>query len=420
MQARKSAIYLDVNAGRPLHPLAANAIRTQLDEWTSGRVVNPSSVHSAGREAKKRFSAAREAVLSSLGVLDHPQRGDGVVFTSSCTEANQMAVQSFVHSQSLSSGSNKTFWITTEVEHECHLALVAPLREQGVRVQFLSVDEHGLIRWDILRERLIESYEEHEDARVLLSLLWVNNETGVIQDLSALRAIQEEFPKIWVHLDGAQAWGKIPFRFAALQVDYAGFSGHKVGAPAGVGVLALSHRARQMLSRFSPMPGKQEKGARGGTENLLGILALGAVASELSETHVIASHHLSRQLQRDFEARLLAQLSPSVIRISGGSAPRIPQTSHFTLRGMRGDLLAARLDLEGVRVSTGSACRSGSVDPSHVLLAMGRTREEAMSCLRVSFDSSLVSASDLTECADRIETFVSPLRGSPSGRGSLT
>jgi len=413
MQARRSAICLDLNAGRPLHTSAARAIQEWVGAAASANVTNPSSVHQAGRAAKLRMNRARQFVANSLALMEgkDPQ----LLMTSSCTEANQSVVFSFVSQSQDENRARPVFWITSEAEHECHLSLVARLSElpSQVVVRVLKMNALGQPDFDQLIEVLSEIREIGRAfgsfPKTLLSLLWVNNETGVALDADRLKSILQEFPEVLVHFDGAQVWGKLPIVFPSLNVDFLGLSGHKIGAPAGSGVLAFSERGYRVLEKSPLLPGKQEFGLRGGTENLLGVLALGAVAEQLTPEHLARREEQTREMQSEFEARLKSRIPD--LQVTGEQGVRVSGTTHIVIPGVRGDMLAARLDLEGFLVSTGSACRSGATEPSHVLMAMGKSRQESLSCIRVSYDSNSVTLENLLQCADWIEKVSLQMRG---------
>ena len=266
MLPKQAATYLDVNAGAHLHPAVSEALRGLIQEQDV-LGSNPSSVHAHGRKAKQYLAEARERVALSLG-----SPSDDLVFTSSGTEANQLAIRSVLEPLT------KPHWITTPVEHECNLKMQEWLRERGGTVSLLPVDSNGA---PIISE--LTKLIRPETA--LVTAIWVNNETGVITDVEALARECREYNKgrgIPLHLDGAQAWGKIPLNLKKLGVTYAAFAAHKIGALSGTGVLYLKSGAPLVAQ----MKGKQERGRRGGTENVLGIVAAGVAAHEATKNKV--------------------------------------------------------------------------------------------------------------------------------------
>ncbi len=365
----KAAIYLDANAGSPLKLAAREALFDLLSDGDNQRLPrllvsnsNPSSIHSHGRCAKRAFDRAKDQIAHSLGPSIDP---DHLVFTSSGTEANQWAVRSVLEAE-LKSGK-KPHWITTSVEHDSNRNLLDWVRAQGGMVSELPVDSEGLVRLEGLDEIF-------SNQASLLSAIWVNNETGVITQLSDLSALARRY-SIPIHVDAAQAWGKIPVDLASLQAQYVSFSGHKIGGLAGTGVLWVSRD-----QAISPMIlGKQEKGRRGGTENTLGVIALGAAA------HGLDPVGWSSRVQplRDHLEREISRRVPGTV-VNGVGAGRVANTLNLNFEGVDRAGLVMALDLAGFSVSAGSACSSGVSEPSHVLRAMGKTEGQAKAAIRIS------------------------------------
>jgi cysteine desulfurase len=366
-----AAIYLDANAGVPLKPEASAALRELLDRAHLPHSANPSSIHSHGRSAKRLLADAREKIANSIGQnVDHEQ----LVFTSSGTEANQLAIRSLIEPVLLagSSKSEKVHWITTPVEHDATLQLIEWTRKRGGAVDFLPVDAQG-------RPLVSELARLWKPETKLVSCVWANNETGVINDVAALIAETKRLGGK-IHLDAAQAWGKIPLDVVASGADLVTFSAHKIGALAGLGLV--------WVGRGTPLsaviPGKQEKGRRGGSENLAGIITAGAAAGTLDP---IAWASRVEPLRDRLETEILARIPGATV--NGAGAPRVPNTLNLTFDGVEGDGLVMALDLAGYSVSSGSACSSGVLEPSHVLLALGRSRAQSMAAVRVSLVDEL-------------------------------
>ena len=378
----RTAIYLDSNAGAPLHPRVVEALRALFSAPSGAAelIPNPSSIHSHGRQAKRWFAEARESVAASLGPKADTEQ---LIFTSSCTEANQLAIVSALEPVLLKGG--KPHWITTPVEHDSVLQMVSWLIERGGSVSMLPVDSSG--QPDITA--LESLWKPGETA--LVSALWVNNETGVISDIPALAAAVRARGGL-LHVDAAQAWGKLPIVAEGSGISFLTLSGHKIGALAGTGVLYVGKGVRV----HSILRGKQEKGRRGGTENLLGIIAAGAAASAVAPGAWAGTVQPLRDRFEDAIRKLIPGVS-----VNGEGAPRVANTSNLSFEGVEGDSLVMALDLAGVSVSSGSACASGVLEPSHVLLAMGRTPKQAMAALRVSLSSS--------NTWDELEAFLSAL-----------
>lgn len=353
--------YLDSNAGAPLKPEVGEALASFL-RGASPLIPNPSSIHSHGRRAKRALAEAREQVAASLGKqIDSEQ----IVFTSSGSEANQLAIRSTF--EPLLKRGEKPHWITTPVEHDSNQQMVSWLIERGGSVSFLPVDSDGNPQVDQW-----ESLVRPETA--LTSVMWVNNETGVITDVHRLAALVQKRGQI-LHIDAAQAWGKLEISLERLGAHWVTFSGHKIGALAGSGALWM---ARGRVAHALVL-GKQEKGRRGGTENLLGAVAMGAAAATLRPLEWAARV----EPLRDRLQNAICQCIPGT-EVNGGGAPRVANTLNLTFQGVEGDGLVIALDLAGYSVSSGSACASGVLEPSHVLLAMGKSRAQAMAAVRIS------------------------------------
>ena len=368
---RRAATYLDSNAGAPLRPEVVEALLSILNTDSqlglSGLLPNPSSIHSHGRKAKRLVAEAREKIACSLGASVDPEQ---LIFTSSGTEANQLAVKACLEPKLLQGGA--PHWILTPVEHDSNLQLVQWLRERGGSVDFLPVDEEGRPRISLLPELW-------KPETALVSAVWVNNETGVITDVAALSSEVKRLGGL-LHLDAAQAWGKLPVDLHALGANLVTFSGHKIGALAGSGLLWVGRGVpiRALIA------GKQEKGRRGGTENFLGIVAMGAAAETLNPSVWASRVEICRDwIEREARARIPGTW------VNGGGAQRVANTLNLNFEGVEGDGLVMALDLAGFSVSSGSACSSGVLEPSHVLLAMGRTRAQAMAAVRVSLADEL-------------------------------
>jgi cysteine desulfurase len=381
-----TAIYLDSNAGAPLHRKVKEAVLPLLDF-----VSNPSSIHSHGRKAKRFLAEAREQIALSLGPSTDPEQ---LVFTSSGTEANQLAIRSVLELALLN--QNHPHWITTAVEHDSVLQMIEWFKSRGGEVSILPVDEQGN-----LCISLLDSFWKKET--VLVSSVWVNNETGVISPLKELaRKVNQRGVKF--HLDAAQAWGKLPFDVGNLGAHSVTFSAHKIGGYAGVGIVWVARGTKiEAVIR-----GRQEKGRRGGSENLIGIVAAGAAASAINpEEWSKRVSPLRDRLEKEIQRRIPGSC------INGGSSERVANTINLSFEGIEGDSLVMALDLAGFSVSSGSACSSGVLEPSHVLMAMGKTKTQAMAALRVSLADEMPWES-LVAFVDALEKIVLRVRNSTS------
>jgi cysteine desulfurase len=351
-------IYLDWNATAPLRPQARAAALTALD--SSG---NPSSVHAEGRAARRLIEEAREKVAALVAV--EPRN---VVFTSGGTEANMLALTP----ASGPDGKAPDRLLISALEHP---SVLAGGRFAAAAVQRVPATGDGRIDLAALADALAAL----EGRRALVSLMLANNETGVVQPVSEAARLTHEAGGV-LHVDAVQAAGRIPCDINAIGADLLTLSGHKIGAPKGVGAVV-----RRDAGVPFPAPlikgGGQERGARAGTENVAGIAAFGAAATAaLMDLSAEAGN--MRALRDRLEAGLRS-VSPDLV-VFGAGAERLPNTTLFALNGMKAETAVIAFDLEGVAVSSGAACSSGKVQPSHVLAAMGVPPELARAAVRVS------------------------------------
>jgi len=367
--------YLDHNATSPLRPEAKAAMDRAL------RIGgNPSSVHGAGRAARAIIEQAREQIA-----LLARARAQDVVFTSGGTEANALALRGAIHG-ALHAGQRITRLFVSAIEHDSVLATVATLGESipGLRVETVPVTSSGAVDLEALRVALREG-----KGRALIAVMAANNETGVIQPVADISKLAQE-SGAFLFVDAIQAVSRIKLDFA---VNYLSLSAHKFGGPQGVGALIVN--ANAPFAAQTP-GGGQERGLRAGTENVSGIAGFGTAAA--------VAHDTLSTLRDGFERELL-RLSPDAV-IFGADTLRVGNTSNFALPGIASETALMALDLDGVMVSSGAACSSGKVKPSHVLKAMGVSDDLARSALRVSFgwnsteadvDAAIASLARLTK-----------------------
>lgn len=374
--------YLDHNATTPLCTEAWDAMLPFLREnW-----ANPSSGYRFARAARQAVQTAREQVARLLGVT-----AEEIVFTSGGTESNNAAIRSAVALH-----PERRHLVTCATEHDAVLRPCEALAAQGYEVTVLPVDLEG--RFDM--NEYAAALRPGQTACV--SLMWANNETGLIHPIAEAAAMAHE-RGILFHTDAVQAAGKVPLDLASAPVHYASLSGHKLHAPKGVGVLYVRASAR-----FHPfmLGGGQEGGRRSGTHNVPGIVGLGA-AAEAARSH-LASDRGAVAAQRDrFEAGLARRL-PGV-HVHAAGAPRLPNTSNFRLDGVDAQGAILLLDTHGICVSSGSACATGSIKPSHVLTAMGIGSRPARETLRVSLSRDTTDA-EVDRAVDALEAAVAKLR----------
>ena len=351
-------ILLDFNAGAPLLPEVADHLSRAFAE-TAG---NPSSVHQVGRTARKRLDAARERVARTFGATSPRE----VIFTGSGSEAAALAI---IGGFTARERPERRTIVVATIEHPCVLGAARRVEQLGGRVTWIAPDETGAVPAQAMIDALTDDV-------ALCSLMWVNNETGVRQPVEAVsRACVEG--GIVFHTDAVQALGKVPATLREVSADLLSFSAHKLGGPAGVGVLLN----RRQVDVAALVPGHQENGRRGGTQSVA--LAEGLVlALERAITHLDAETSRLASLRDDLERALLTALPGT--RVAGQAAARVANTSNLCFPGVDGEGLLVALDLEGICVSTGAACASGSLTPSHVLTAMGLSAADAQSSLRLS------------------------------------
>ncbi len=326
-----------------------------------GKIGNPSSLHRAGQRARAAIEEARSSVRELAGAGPN----DTVVFTSGATEANNLMMHQARRS--------RRSVVSSTIEHPCILQPLQALKGEGIEVKLANPSVDGKIE-----ASKVESLVDCDTG--IVSIMAANNETGVINDIaqigSAVRAIASN---AIIHSDIAQLLGKMPFSFRESQLDAATISGHKFGALSGIGALILS---KDVELQPLLLGGAQEGKLRGGTENVLGIIALGVVAAEVQSE--LQRRSDSMRCARDlFEETLLSALADA--QINGASAARLPNTSSVCIPGVRADDLVVALDLDGILISSGAACSSGKPEPSHVLIAMGQSEDRVRSTIRVSF-----------------------------------
>jgi cysteine desulfurase len=364
----RERIYLDWNATTPLRSEARAAMEASWD--VAG---NPSSVHAEGRQARRLVEDARAAVAASLGALPR-----NVVFASSGTEANVLALSPGLHA---AGGRPVRRLLVSSIEHA---SVLAGGRFSPHATEAIAVTSSGVVDLDDLRGKLASG----EPA--LVSIMAANNETGAIQPISEAARIVREAGCV-LHVDAIQALGKIPLDIRELGADLVTVSAHKIGGPKGVGALVLA----EGLEGLAPLlgGGGQERGRRAGTENVAGIVGFGAAV----KAALAGLEADSRRVEglRDQLERGLRQ-TPGLI-IFSAEVPRLPNTTLFTVPGLRAETAVIGFDLEGIAVSSGSACSSGKVQPSHVLRAMGAGPKLAEGAVRLSLGWSTTEA-DIESC----------------------
>ena len=355
-------IYLDHNATTPPDPAVVERMAAALREDFG----NPSSVHHFGQVAKAALDEARSAVAALLG-------GDPseVVFTSGGTESDNFAIRGVAEALEI---KGRKHLIASAIEHEAVLNTLKALARRGWRTTLLPVDESGIVAPSALEAALT-------DDTALVSVMHANNEIGTIQPVAELARIAKSRGAVF-HTDAVQSVGKIPVDVKALGVDLLSLSAHKFYGPKGVGAIWIR---RGMRLQAPVTGGKQERSRRAGTENVAGIVGLG-VAAQLARTKMADEAARLAPLRDRLEEGILRTVSGTAI--NGVRTPRVPNTTNISFERVEAESLLIALDLAGVAVSTGSACSSGTLEPSHVLKAMGFPPHRTQNSIRFSLGSA--------------------------------
>ncbi len=355
-------IYLDHNATTPVDPAVADAMMRALQDLFG----NASSVHYYGQQAKAAIDDARSAVAALMGA--EPSE---IVFTSGGTEADNFAIRGVAEALEV---TGRKHLITCGIEHEAVLNTFKALAKRGWRTTVLPLDSGGIVSPDALRDAMT-------DDTALVSIMHANNEIGTVQPIAELAAIAKARGAVF-HTDAVQSAGKIPVNARALGVDLLAISAHKFYGPKGIGALWAKRGVR--LSPFLA-GGKQERNRRAGTENVPGAIGMG-VAAALAALKMSGEAARLSALRDRLETGVLAAVPNT--DVNGSRASRVPNTTNISFERIEAESLLIALDLEGVAVSTGSACSSGTLEPSHVLKAMGLSSHRAQNSIRFSLGAS--------------------------------
>ncbi|GAB2614217.1 cysteine desulfurase family protein [Streptomyces capparidis] len=357
--------YLDHAATTPMLAEAVQAMTEQL-----GRTGNASSLHAAGRRARRVVEESREALAGALGA-----RPSEIVFTGGGTESDNLAVKGLYWARR-AEDPRRTRVLVSPVEHHAVLDAVLWLAEhEGARLEWLPVDVHGRVWPDALRQALAAC----PDDVALATVMWANNEVGTIMPVRELADVAHEFG-VPLHADAVQALGQVTVDFAASGLDAMTVTGHKVGGPLGVGALVLGREHKPVPQLHG---GGQEREVRSGTLDVPAIAAF-AVATELATARREDFAREAGALRDDLVRRVLDAVPDAVLNGDPSPEGRLPANAHFSFPGCEGDSLLLLLDAQGIECSTGSACSAGVAQPSHVLLAMGADVERARGSLRFS------------------------------------
>ncbi len=351
-------VYLDHNATTPTHPAVLQTMVPYLTE----RFGNASSIHAWGQEARQALENARRTVAGALGTIDK----DTIVFTGSGTESDNLALRGVLEARD----GGRRHLVVSAAEHHAVLHVAEFLERRGCAVTRLAVSQQGLLDPEDIRRAI-------QPDTVLVSLMHSNNETGVLSPIGEVARICRE-RGVLLHTDAVQSFGKIPLNVELLGADLVSISGHKLHGPKGIGALYV-RRGTKMVSLLHG--GWQERSRRGGTENVAGAVGL-ACAVDLMLRDLEDAGRRLRDLRDHLEAGLMAAV-PGAIR-NGHPARRLPHTSNISFPGADTESIIVALDLQGIGVSSGAACSSGSLEPSHVLGAMGCPPDRARSAIRFS------------------------------------
>ncbi len=350
-------IYMDHSATTGVDKDIAELMLTYMTE----NYGNPSSVHSFGREAKKAMETAREKVARAIGA-----QPSEIIFTSGGTEADNMAIRG----AAVAGRRRGNHIITSQIEHHAVLDTCKALEREGFTVTYLPVDEYGLVNPEDVRQAIT-------DQTILITVMHANNEVGTVQPIKEIGAIARA-KGICFHSDTVQSIGKIPVNVDELNLDMLSVSAHKFYGPKGVGALYMRRGTKNMPIAFG---GSQERKRRPGTENMPGIIGFG-LAIEKAVTDLERQAENQTRLRDKLIDGIMSRVTD--IKLNGHPTLRLPNNVNFSFRFIEGESLLLSLDMKGIAASSGSACTSGSLDPSHVLLAMGLSHEVAHGSLRLT------------------------------------
>ena len=379
-------VYLDHNASTPVHPDVIQAMLPYFGE----RFGNPSSVHGFGREARDGMETAREQVSRFLKV-----KKEEIVFTSGGTESDNMAIKGIAHAR------RRGHIITSQIEHHAVLRTCENLEENGFEVTYLPVDGYGMIDPEDVRRAIRAD-------TILVTLMHANSEAGTIQPMREIGRITREM-EIPLHVDGVQTVGKVPIDVDAFGIDLLSFSGHKIYGPKGVGGLYIRRGTKMVSVQHG---GEHERSRRAGTENVAGIVGFGAAVEIRGREMTAEGVRLSALRDRLWDE---VRTRIPEVRLNGHPTERLPGTCNLCFRGVESESIVLGLDLKGIGVSAGSACTSGNVEPSYVLVAMGVPVEWAMGAVRSSLGHG-TSGEDIDYVVESIVPLVAKLRSLSAAR----
>jgi len=387
MVMERKRVYMDNNATTPVHPEVKKTLIEKMDIFG-----NPSSMHEFGREAREEVEQARETISSFIGA--DPEE---FVFTGGGSESNNTVLKYVACGDASCTmcPASRNEVITSKIEHPSVLNTAEILGKSGIKVKYVGVDSEGKLDMDEFQDMI-------SDETALVSIMLANNEIGTIQDLKVISRIAHEHGAL-MHTDAVQALGKIPVNVDDLGVDFMSFSGHKIYGPKGIGGLYVRKGSPFCVFIHG---GHQEEGRRAGTLNSLGIIGFGRaveLAAEDLDGEMTRLNALKKRLKEGIEARI-----PDTVT-NGHPTDILPGTLNISFRGAEGESILLYLDLEGVAVSTGSACATGSLDPSHVIIATGLGAELAHGSIRFGLGRENTEE-DVDYVLEKIEPIISRIR----------
>ena len=389
----KRFVYADNAATTPLSEIAFNAMKP----WLTEHYGNPSSLYRMGREAKEAINEARRVVAKCLNVaMPVNERNDyapgEILFTGGGSQADNLAIRGFMHGPS---SKGRKHIITSKIEHHAVLHTCEYLEKRGFEITYLDVDENGTVKLDELKKAI-------RPDTILISIMFANNEIGTIQPIKEIGEIAKEHGIIF-HTDAVQAYAHVPINVDEYHIDMLSVSGHKFNGPKGIGFLYI--RTGLKLRSFIH-GGSQERKRRGGTENVPGIVGIGK-AVEIAMANLAERTAYEVELRDYLIDRVLSEVP--YVRLNGHRTNRLPNNANFAFQFIEGESLLIMLDMQGICGSSGSACTSGSLDPSHVLLAIGLPHEIAHGSLRLTL-SEETTKEDIDFTVDEIKKIVEKLR----------
>ena len=374
------SVYLDHNASTPVHPEVLQAMLPYFSE----RFGNPSSVHGFGREAREGLETAREQIAGFLRVSK-----DEIVFTSGGTESDNLGIKG------IAAARRSGHIVTSQIEHHAVLRTCEMLETQGFTVTYLPVDEYGMVRPEDL-ERAIRP------DTILVSLMHANSEVGTLQPMSEIGRITRGHG-VPLHVDAVQTFGKVPIDVDAFGIDLLSFSGHKIYGPKGVAGLYIRKGTKMAAVQHG---GDHERRRRAGTENVAGLVGFGKAVEVRGREMAGEAVRLTGLRDRLWEG-IRARVDE--VRLNGHPTLRLPGTCNMCFRSVESESIVLGLDLKGIATSAGSACTSGSVEPSYVLVAMGLPLDWAMGSVRCSLGRS-TTAEDIDYVVDSVVPLAAKLR----------